>query len=111
MKTGIDHLVIGATDLTRGIDYVRECLGIDMPYGGVHGKMGTHNHLVRLGGDVFLEVIAVNPDIELPESPRWYGLDDPYIRRQIEAQPTLLTWVVNTKNIEKLLRAGHGRIR
>ena len=75
-----------------------------MPYGGVHEKMGTHNHVLQLGGNVFLEVMAINPDTEPPENPRWYGLDDPYIRRQIKAQPTLLTWVVNTKNIEKLLQ-------
>lgn len=104
MQTRIDHLVIGAADLTQGIDYVKECLGVDMPYGGAHEKMGTHNHLMQLGGDVFLEVMAINPDAEPPEYPRWYGLDDPYIRRRIEAQPTLLTWVVNTKNIEKLLQ-------
>jgi len=103
MKTGIDHLVIGAADLAQGIDYVKECLGVDMPYGGVHETMGTHNHLMRLGNDVFLEVLAVNPGIEPPETPRWYGLDDPYVRRQIQAKPTLLTWVVNTENIEKLL--------
>ena len=104
MQTRIDHLVIGASDLKQGIDYVNECLGVDMPYGGVHEKMGSHNHLLQLGGNVFLEVIAINPDTEPPKNPRWYGLDDPYIRRQIKAQPTLLTWVVNTKNIEKLLQ-------
>jgi hypothetical protein len=104
MQTRIDHLVIGAADLTQGIDYVNECLSVDMPYGGVHEKMGTHNHLMQLGGDVFLEVMAINPDAEPPENQRWYGLDDPYIRRRIEAQPALLTWVVNTKNIEELLQ-------
>ena len=47
MQTRIDHLVIGAADLTQGIDYANECLGVDMPYGGVHEKMGTHNHLLK----------------------------------------------------------------
>jgi len=47
MQTRIDHLVIGAADLTQGIDYVKECLGVDMPYGGEHEKMGTHNHLMQ----------------------------------------------------------------
>ena len=103
MKTGIDHLVIGAADLAQGIDFVKERLGVNMPYGGVHETMGTHNHLMQLGGDVFLEVIAVNPGIEPPGHPRWYGLDDPYIRRQIQVRPALLTWVVNTTNIETLL--------
>lgn len=104
MQTRIDHLVIAAADLTQGTAFVKKCLGVEMPYGGVHENMGTHNHLMRLGDNLFLEVIAVNPEMEPPEKPRWYGLDDPYIRRQIKAQPALLTWVVNTENIEKLLQ-------
>jgi hypothetical protein len=47
MQTRIDHLVIGAADLPQGIDYVKECLGVDMHCGGVHEKMGTHNHLLQ----------------------------------------------------------------
>ena len=104
MQTRIDHLVIGADDLAQGIAYVKECLGVDMPYGGLHVKMGTHNHLMQLGDNVFLEVIAINPGTEPPENPRWYGLDDPFVRRQIKAQPALLTWVVNTKNIDEFLQ-------
>lgn len=104
MPTNIDHLVIGAADLSQGAAYVKECLGVDIPYGGVHVSMGTHNCLMRLGESVFLEVMAINPDIEPPQRPRWFGLNDPYVRRQIEARPTLLTWVVNTTNIQDFLQ-------
>ena len=104
MQTKIDHLVIGAATLTQGVSYVKDHLGVDMPYGGVHTKMGTHNHLMRIGNDAFLEIIAVNHDIEAPNRPRWYGLDDPFIRQQIEIHPSLLTWVVNTRNIKNLIR-------
>jgi hypothetical protein len=104
MQTRIDHLVIGAGNLMQGVDYVRNCLGVNIPYGGVHREMGTHNHLMRLGDGVFLEVITKNHEIESPNSPRWYGLDDPFIQKQIEMQPTLLTWVVNTGNINELIR-------
>ena len=76
---------------------------MDMPYGGVHTRMGTHNHLMQIGDDIFLEVIAINPDMKSPGSPRWFGLDDPYVRRQINTRPALLTWVVNTENIHQLL--------
>ncbi len=103
MKNKIDHLVIGASDLKKGVSFVKEMLGIDMPFGGVHLQMGTHNHLVQLGNDIFLEVIAINPDIDPPQEPRWYGLDDPFVRQQIEKQPTLLTWVVNTQNIKEFV--------
>jgi len=103
MHSRIDHLVIGAGDLVQGVEYVKDCLGVDIPFGGVHTKMGTHNHLMSLDQDIFLEVIAVNPDMKSPESPRWFGLDDPHIRQQIRVKPALLTWVVNTENIDRLL--------
>ena len=104
MQTRIDHLVIGAGTLAQGVAYLRKWLGVDMPFGGVHAKMGTHNHLMQLGNDVFLEIIAIDPDSEPPARPRWFSLDDAFIRQQIEAQPTLLTWVVNTPDIDKLMQ-------
>jgi hypothetical protein len=104
MRTRIDHLIIGAASLEQGETFVEEKLGVAIPYGGAHEKMGTHNRLLRLGGEVYLEVLAVNPDGEPPESPRWCGLDDPHVSRRLKRQPTFLTWVVNTNDIEKLLR-------
>jgi hypothetical protein len=106
MHTRIDHLVIGAADLAQGVAFVREELGVDIPFGGAHEKMATHNHLLSLGGDVFLEVIAIDPQTPIPQRPRWFGLDDPYVRGQIQEKPALLTWVVNTHDIQKLLQAG-----
>ncbi len=103
MPTALDHLVIGATTLQQGVDYVHDTLGIDMPFGGIHHSMGTHNHLVRLGGEVFLEIIAINPQGSPPASPRWYGLDDPLVRQQIAREPTLLTWVINTDHLHDLI--------
>jgi len=104
MQPRIDHLIIGAATLEQGVAYVKEKLGVDIPYGGVHEKMGTHNRLMQLGDEVYLEVIAINPEIEPPEFPRWCGLDDPHMSRQLMKQPTFLTWVVNTNDIENLLR-------
>ncbi|OMH36153.1 hypothetical protein BGP75_10405 [Motiliproteus sp. MSK22-1] len=104
MNTQIDHLVIGAETLAQGVSYVRKSLGVDIPAGGVHVKMGTHNHLMQLGDDTFLEVISLNPELESPERPRWYGLDDPFVRQQLRLQPALLTWVVNTQDISALMR-------
>jgi len=101
MKICLDHLVIGASTLQQGVNYVKESLGVDIPPGGQHLKMGTHNHLMQLGNNVFLEVIAINPHGDSPGKPRWYGLDDPFIKAQIEKQPQLLTWVVNTSNMKE----------
>jgi hypothetical protein len=72
----LDHIAVIAPDLQVGVDWVAECLGVVPPPGGAHGEMGTHNHLLRLGGSLFLEVIAANPAAARPPHRRWFGLDD-----------------------------------
>ena len=102
--TKIDHLVVGAANLSAGVEYLKGLLGVDIPYGGEHDKMGTHNHLLQLGSSLFLEVIAINPQAPKVDRSRWYGLDNPDIQQQIKDRPRLLTWVVNTTNIETLTK-------
>lgn len=105
MITRFDHLVIGASSLAQGAEFVRDTLGVEIPFGGVHQKMGTHNLLMHLSDSTFLEVIAVNPDIPAPTRPRWFGLDDPEIRHTLQRSPALLTWVANTTDIHACLEA------
>ena len=102
MTTNLDHLVVGASTLEQGVTYLKEQLGVEIPKGGEHPLMGTHNHLMQLGNNVFLEVIAINPDAPTPARPRWYGLDDPFVRGKLERQPQLLTWVLNTSDLSGL---------
>lgn len=105
MKTYFDHLVVGATTLNQGVRYVRERLGVEISYGGQHPQMGTHNCLGRLSESSFLEVIAIDPQGRKPERPRWFGLDDRHIRANLEKAPRLITWVVNSSNIDTALTA------
>jgi catechol 2,3-dioxygenase-like lactoylglutathione lyase family enzyme len=79
--TELDHIAVIAPDLGAGVAWVREVLGVDMPAGGEHPEMGTHNHLVGLGPDVYLEVIAADLEAPRPPHPRWFGLDD---REEVE---------------------------
>lgn len=72
----LDHLSIIAPSLADGVAHMRSCLDIDVPYGRVHPDMGTHNHLLRLGDDAYLEIIAVDPSVPPPARPRWFGLGD-----------------------------------
>ncbi len=65
----LDHLSIIAPSLADGVAHVRACLDIDVPYGRVHPDMGTHNHLLRLGDDVYLEIIAVDPERSAAAAP------------------------------------------
>ncbi len=98
-----DHLVIAAASLRQGVGWVEGKLGVAVPPGGSHPRMGTHNHLTALGPASFLEVIAVDPAAEPPPRPRWFDLDEPAERARLEARPRLLTWVAATDDIEASL--------
>jgi hypothetical protein len=104
MALELDHLTIIAPSLAEGVAHVRACLDIDMPYGGAHPEMGTHNHLLRLSNDVFLEVIAVDPDAKRPSWPRWFGLDDAKaVRAAWEEGRRLRGWVARTRDLDAVL--------
>ena len=92
----LDHIVVTAPTLQTGVDHVRDLTGLEMPVGGEHLLMGTHNHLLRLGADEFLEVIAVNPAAPMPGRARWYGLDHPV------QQPRLAHWVVRCRDMHAM---------
>src|SRR5204862_2458991 len=91
--TELDHLAIAAHTLEQGLAHVRDALGVDMPYGGKHPRMGTHNHLLRLGERVYVEVIAIDPSAPAPSRPRWFQLDDPALQAELRVAPQLVTWV------------------
>ena len=99
----LDHIVVAANTLKQGVDYVRSNLGVEIPRGGSHQTMGTHNHLMQLGNDAYLEVIAIDPEAAVPVHPRWFGLDDALLRTAIRQQPRLITWVMNTLDIRQLV--------
>jgi len=103
--TELDHITVAAHTLQQGVAHVQAVLGIDMPYGGAHPRMGTHNHLLRLGETLFLEVIAIDPSMPPPPRPRWFQLDDPALQAELRIAPRLLTWVVRTTHIAETFLA------
>lgn len=72
----LDHIAIVARDLDEGAAWVADRLGTAPGPGGRHPQMGTWNRLLSLGADLYLEVIAVDPQAPAPPHPRWFGLDD-----------------------------------
>jgi hypothetical protein len=93
--SAIDHITVVAPTLERGVAYVEEALGVAMGPGGAHPRMGTHNRLLRLGDDLFLEVIAIDPAAAQPARTRWFALD----ALTANASPRLATWVVRVDDV------------
>lgn len=94
MTCQLDHLVFAARTLNEGIGQVSRLLGVAPQAGGKHARMGTHNALLSLGPDCYLEVIAVDPDASAPPQPRWFGLD------AFKGVPRLVHWVARTTDID-----------
>jgi hypothetical protein len=105
MKCTLDHLVVVADTLDQGEDYIRQVLGVPLETGGKHVTMGTHNRLLRLGTDAYLEVIAIDPDAPAPDRPRWFQLDDPALRVALKERPRLIHWVAATDDLQAALAA------
>lgn len=101
----LDHIAVVVPDFATGIAWVRETLGIEPQPGGKHPEMGTHNHLLRIGESVFLEVISVDPGAGKP-SPhrRWFGLDDPaQLRRDWRDGRRLRGWVARCSGLDETI--------
>jgi hypothetical protein len=103
MVLKIDHIVLGAATLEQGIDHISHKFGIEVPKGGEHLQMGTHNCVMSLDGQCYFEIIAIAPHMERPGRPRWFGLDERDQQARLSERPRILTWVVRTPNIHQTL--------
>jgi hypothetical protein len=90
VPASLDHLIVGASDLDGGIDFVEERTGVRAAIGGVHPGRGTRNAVLSLGARCYLEILA--PD---PEQPRitWF-----HILPQL-SQPRLVGWMAHVDDL------------
>ena len=100
MHSRIDHVVIGAANLISGTSILENKLNTKFSPGGEHQVMGTHNKLLKLQSNMYLEVIAHNPDADIPSRPRWFSLDESNIKEKIKNSPRALCWVLEVDNLE-----------
>jgi hypothetical protein len=92
-REAVDHVVIGVSDLERGMAAIEERTGVRPAIGGSHPGRGTWNALFSLGRGQYAELIA--PDPEQKETKDAYGL-------QAFAEPRLLMWAASTPDIDAL---------
>jgi hypothetical protein len=89
----LDHLAVSATNLAEGALWLESTLGVPLAPGGEHPHMSTHNRLLNLG-DLYLEVIAINPAAPTPPHPRWFDLDN------YTGQPRLTNWIIACDDLD-----------
>lgn len=99
MSLTLDHIAIAATSLDEGSALVEATLEVPLAPGGEHPLMGTHNRLLSLGSDAYLEVIAINPAAPAPPHTRWFDLD------RFAGAPRVRNWIARSDNLATALAA------
>ncbi|MDC0659841.1 VOC family protein [Leisingera sp. SS27] len=90
----LDHLAVAGEPLAEAVAHTEEALGISLGSGGKHARYGTHNRLIGLEDGLYLEAIAVDPDVQPQEKPRWFNLD------RFEGPARLNNWILRSESLE-----------
>ncbi|HEY6943605.1 MAG TPA: VOC family protein [Candidatus Acidoferrum sp.] len=93
VPTLLDHILLGCSDLDRGIAFVEERTGVRPSFGGVHPGRGTQNALLSLGTRRYLEIIA--PD------PKQSTVQQYSVIRQLK-KPRLIGWAAHPRDMQSL---------
>ncbi|QMU59178.1 MAG: VOC family protein [Boseongicola sp.] len=105
MQNNIDHFAIGAASLEQGVEAMKEALGVEVPRGGKHDAMSTHNCVMQSGNSSFFELLAIDPDAGDPGRARWFSMDEDRTKARIAERPRALCWVVNTDDLDGVIAA------
>jgi hypothetical protein len=89
----LDHILLGCTLLTSGIELVAKRTGVRAAFGGVHPGRGTENALLSLGERHYLEIIALDP--LQSDAPDHYGLAKLIV-------PRLVGWAAHPGDLNSL---------
>lgn len=94
----LDHIAVAGSTLAAATQYCEAALGPMQP-GGEHAVFHTHNTLMGLEDQLYLEAIAVNPAAPAPDRPRWFDLD------RFSGAPRVTNWICRTDDLDAALDA------
>nr|WP_254443509.1 VOC family protein [Ruegeria atlantica] len=95
----MDHLAVAGETLEEASAHIEQALGVPLQDGGKHDAFGTHNRLLGLRDGLYLEAIAIDPQVPMVERTRWFDLD------QFAGSPRLTNWICRVPDIETSLSA------
>ena len=94
----LDHIVFGASTLEEGTEFVESILQEKLSDIGYHKDMGTHNRVIKISNEVYLEVVAINPEMPKIKKRRWFNLDNPNLQKKLQKSPQIIGYVVEKNN-------------
>ena len=95
----LDHIVFGSFTLEEGTEFVENILQAKLSDIGYHKDMGTHNRVIRISERVYLEVIAINPEISNFNNRKWFNLDNSKLQSKLKKSPQIIGYVIENKYI------------
>ena len=88
----IDHIAYAVPNLDQGCKDLAEKLGCQVVIGGRHLNNGTHNALINLGNEIYLELLAIDEENKEIQAPRWMGVD-------LISKPKVTRWAIKSDNL------------
>ncbi len=97
----LDHILLGVSDLDKGIEWFEKRSGVRATMGGVHPGRGTRNALLALGPRRYLEIIAPDPQqAGTPASKEFWAA-----RLTSLQEPRLIGWAAHTGDLAAIARS------
>jgi hypothetical protein len=97
----LDHILLGVSDLDKGIEWFEKRSGVRAVAGGVHPGRGTRNALLALGIRRYLEIIAPDPQqAGTPASKEYWAA-----RLTSLQEPRLIGWAAHTGDLAAIARS------
>ena len=94
----LDHIVLGAATLEEGTNFVENILQTKLSDIGYHKDMGTHNRVIKISNDVYLEVIAIDPKRKDLKNKKWFNLDNSNLQLKLKKSPQIIGYVIENSN-------------